>query len=127
MIEAELAIAAAIQLAPAVFIGSIALAYVVGMPCYGVFVTSRSVYQLVKSTAHRARLTMIDPQKRARHLEKMRQSRLELWRIRGQVAGQRHQARVMPKLARSMAPETVAAVTAAWLAGYDGASRGAGR
>lgn len=59
-------------------------------------------------------------QARARHLERMRLGRLELWRIRGEVAARCGQARAVPALARSMAPETVAAVTAAWLAGYDG-------
>lgn len=64
---------------------------------------------------------MIDRQTaRARHLERMREGRIELWRVRGATARQTGAVRAPPRIAPGDDHDEKAA---AWLAGYDGQIR----
>lgn len=65
---------------------------------------------------------MTPAQSRARHLERLAEQRLDLWRLRGQVAARTRAPRQAP-LIPSKDSATVAARSAAWLAGYDSAAR----
>lgn len=58
--------------------------------------------------------------KRDRHLELLADTRLELWRIRGQVAAKLKAPRQLPRIP-SKDPAAQASRQAAWLAGYDAA------
>lgn len=59
---------------------------------------------------------------RARHLARVQQGLLELWRLRGRAAASASQPRQLPPIATRDAA-VAAQRAAAWLAGYDGAAR----